>query len=111
MELQGLRFVMLGAGDVDRSVAFYRDALGLPLSGRFGDFAFFDTGAATLALSGELGAGVECVFGASSVERAYAALRERGIVFVNEPRAVNDANWAVNFRDPQGHLLSIYGAR
>jgi catechol 2,3-dioxygenase-like lactoylglutathione lyase family enzyme len=111
MNLQGLRFVMLGAGDVDRCVAFYRDTLGLPLSGRFGDFAFFDTGATTLALSGELATNAEYVFGANSVNETYSALRERGVVFVNEPRPVNDANWAVSFRDPQGHLLSIYGAR
>ena len=111
MELQGLRFVLLGAGDVERSVAFYRDVLGFPLTGRFEDFAFFDTGTTTLALSGELGQNAEFVFAANSVEQAYAALRERGVVFLNEPRPVNDANWAVNFRDPQGHLLSIYGGR
>lgn len=111
--LERLAFVMLAVDDVDRAAAFYRDVLGIPLSGRFGDFAFFDTGEARLALTSELrgdGAahGHECVFGVASVTRAYAALKER-VEFVNEPRAVNDRAWAVNFRDPDGHLLSLYG--
>lgn len=111
--LERLAFVMLAVDDVDRAAAFYRDVLGIPMSGRFGDFAFFDTGEARLALTSELGGdgaanGHECVFGVASVTRAYAALKER-VEFVNEPRAVNDQAWAVNFRDPDGHLLSLYG--
>lgn len=117
MQLESLRFVMLGASDVERSVAFYRDTLGLPMTGRFEGFAFFNTGETTLALSAELGqraaafANAELVFGARSVTGAYARLREAGVEFLNEPRQVNDANWAVNFMDPDGHLLSVYGAR
>jgi len=29
----------------------------------------------------------------------------------NEPRVVNGENWAVNFRDPDGHQCSFYGPR
>jgi catechol 2,3-dioxygenase-like lactoylglutathione lyase family enzyme len=112
--LERLAFVMLAVRDVDRAATFYRDALGLPMTGRFDDFAFFDTGEAKLALTSELGNGAshseghECVFAVPSVEKAYAALRDQ-IQFLNEPRPVNDLNWAVNFRDPDGHLLSLYG--
>ena len=112
--LEGLAFVMLAVRDVDRAATFYREALGLPMTARFEDFAFFDTGDAKLALTSELGSGNsdsqghECVFAVSSVEKAYAALRNQ-IEFINEPRLVNDRSWAVNFRDPDGHLLSLYG--
>jgi len=117
MHIKNLAFVMLGAADVDRSVAFYRDGLGLTLSGRFEDFAFLDTGSVTLVLTGELARsgsaseeGCEVVFAVESVRAAYEALKDR-IAFANEPRLVNPQNWAVNFRDPDGHLLSLYGAR
>lgn len=84
------------------------------MKARFGEFAFFDTGDTTLALNGELvpaeGDSHECVFGVESVTQAHAELRDR-IAFLNEPRAVNDENWAVNFRDPDGHLCSLYGPR
>ena len=111
-----LSFVMLGAANVDRAVEFYRDRLGLTLTGRFEGFAFLDTGTVSLALSGELaqreGAPrrepVELVFSVDSVTRAYEALKDR-IEFVNEPRAVNEQNWAVNFNDLDGHALSLYG--
>lgn len=114
--LERLAFVMLSVDDVDRAAAFYRDVLRIPMSGRFGDFAFFDTGEARLALTSELrgrdgaGYGHECVFGVASVTQAYVALKD-SVVFLNEPRAVNDQAWAVNFRDPDGHLLSLYGPR
>jgi catechol 2,3-dioxygenase-like lactoylglutathione lyase family enzyme len=109
MIVEGLRYVMLGCSDLDASVAFYRDTLGLVLISRFEDFAFFETGEAKLALSGELGR-AEFVLGAKSVVEAHRVLSGRGVKFINEPRQVNEANWAANFRDPGGHLLSIYGA-
>jgi catechol 2,3-dioxygenase-like lactoylglutathione lyase family enzyme len=109
-----LAFVMLGSSDLDVAVAFYGEILGLRLSGRFDNFAFFETGETTLALSGELAAAgdagptQECVFGVASVSRTHAALKDR-IAFINEPRPVNAQNWAVNFRDPDGHYCSFYG--
>lgn len=109
-----LAFIMLGSSDLERSIAFYSELLGFRLSGRFGDFAFFQTGETTLALSAELAApgtspaSHEYVIGVDSVRGAHAALEDR-IAFLNEPRVVNGENWAVNFRDPDGHLLSFYG--
>jgi len=105
---------MLGSSDVERSVAFYRDVIGLRVTGRIEQFVFFDTGATTLAITGVLapaGSGAathECVFGVESVTKTYAALKDR-VEFSNEPRVVSGANWAVNFRDPDGHQCSFYG--
>lgn len=112
--LERLAFVMLAVRDVEHAATFYRDLLGLPMTGRFDAFAFFDTGETKLALTSELGSGEgdsqghECVFAVTSVTQAYAALRG-SIEFINEPRPVNNVSWAVNFRDPDGHLLSLYG--
>lgn len=114
MQIEKLAFVMLAVKDVERGAAFYRDVLGLPLAARFEEFAIFDTGETRLALTSELATGDagpgwhECVFGVASVAQAYDALKGR-IEFINEPRQLNDANWGVNFRDPDGHLLSFYG--
>lgn len=113
----GLSFVMLGAADVDGTARFYSETLGLTMSARFEDFAFFDGGGVTLALSGDLARRVpspseacEFVFGVASVAEAYEALRDR-VTFVNAPRQVNAENWAVGFHDPEGHLLSFYGPK
>ena len=47
---------MLGWSDLERAIRFYTGELGLRVSGRFGDFVLFETGATTLALTGELAA-------------------------------------------------------
>ncbi len=107
---------MLASAGLERSVEFYRDRLGLSLTVRFEDFAFFDCDGITLALSGQLargapesGTATEIVFGVPSVKAAFDELRTSGVEFVNTPRPVNDEAWAVNLRDPDGHLLSFYG--
>jgi catechol 2,3-dioxygenase-like lactoylglutathione lyase family enzyme len=109
---------MLGARDVDASVAFYAETLGLTLSARFGDFAMLDAGAATLVLSAQLARArpasgpepVEIVFAVPSVRAAYETLRERGVAFLTEPHTVDGTNDVANFEDPDGHLLSLYGS-
>ena len=108
--------VMLGVSDIERSVNFYRDQLGFTLQNRFESFAFFDGGAITLALSGDIwnyagkaAGAMQVVLGVDNVKASYAALKEKGVEFINEPRNVNGREWAANFRDPDGHLLSIFG--
>jgi catechol 2,3-dioxygenase-like lactoylglutathione lyase family enzyme len=112
MEIR-LGLIVLGSSDLERSLHFYRELLELPIKARFGEFVLFETGAATLAISGELRAASgetthECVFSVASVTQSYERYKER-IAFINVPRAVNDANWAVNFTDPDGHQCSFYG--
>jgi catechol 2,3-dioxygenase-like lactoylglutathione lyase family enzyme len=114
--LSKIGVIMLGVADTEKSVPFYRDRLGLKLSARFEEFAFFDAGSVTSALSGGLaratgkGAGaVEIVFSVEHIRQAYQALRAAGVEFSGEPRVVSGPNWAANFRDPDGHILSIFG--
>jgi catechol 2,3-dioxygenase-like lactoylglutathione lyase family enzyme len=109
--------VMLGVRDLSRSVAFYRDTLGLAV--RFeipGSFAFLDGGGVTLCLSQPLArasqqvaGATEVVFSVDDVRGAYEALRARGVPFTHEPRNVAGSNWAANFEDPDGHKLSVFG--
>jgi lactoylglutathione lyase len=108
--------IMLGVQDVQRSIAFYRDVLGLPLQAQHESFAFFDAGGCTLALSEGLGSSkpvragaTEVVFGVDDVRANYEALRSKGVAFINEPRAVTGPMFAVNFIDPDGHSLSLFG--
>lgn len=115
MTITGIAHVMLGASDLDRSRAFYRDRLGLAVRHESPGFVFLETGAATLCLSAaharlarEPGP-VEVVLAVASVRAAHAALRDAGVEFLREPANVTGDSWAANFRDPDGHLLSIFG--
>lgn len=108
--------VLLGVTDIQRSTVFYRDTLGLPLLGLHGGLAFFNGGGVTLMLSTELAraaahltGATEVVFTVDSVQAAYDKLLARGVAFLREPRPVTPTDWAANFQDPDGHLLSLYG--
>lgn len=113
--LSKIGVVMLGVSDMAASKAFYVDTLGLQLSGEQGGFCFLQAGGVTLALSKELGppsgerSGVEVVFSVEHVGEAYDGLKAKGVEFRLEPRSVAGPMWAADFRDPDGHTLSIFG--
>lgn len=114
--LSKIAVIMLGVTNLDKSIAFYRDRLGLKLTMQFEGFAFFDAGGLALVLNTGLakatgrGAGAtEVVFGVEHVRPAYDALRAQGVDFSQPPHQVSGPNWAANFNDPDSHILSIFG--
>ncbi len=117
MTITGIANIMLGAADLDRSRAFYRDRLGLAVKQEIPGFVFLETGPVTLCLStaharlAEQPGPLEVVLAVASVDAAYTALKGKGIEFLREPANVTGDSWAANFRDPDGHLLSIFGPR
>jgi len=112
-----LGIIMVGAADVSRSVAFYRDRLGLRVLQQNEGMAFLDAGGVTLVLSAEmrktqnqLAETIELVFNVADVNATYQELNTRGVEFFREPRPITaDSQWVANFRDPDGHLLSLFG--
>ena len=116
LKLAKIGLVQLGVKDLARSVAFYRDQLGLTLQNQFEAFAFFSAGGVTLMLNQDLAklspniaGATEIVFSVEDVRAAHEALRARGVQFTVEPRIVTGAMWAANFNDPDGHHLSVFG--
>jgi len=80
-----------------------------------GDFAFLDGGEVTLALrertAGNNPGMTEVVFELPDVYAAYESLKSKGLVFSTNPRVVTESDArqlvAADFRDPDGHILSI----
>jgi len=108
--------VMLGTRDVQKSIPFYRDLLGLQLTQQFGGFAFFDAGKIMLILSEEharsserVAGATEIVFSVEDVRAAHEALMNQGVNFSKDPFPVTGPMWAAHMLDPDGHLLSIFG--
>jgi catechol 2,3-dioxygenase-like lactoylglutathione lyase family enzyme len=112
-----LHALMLGVRDVEASVAFYTERLGMKPCGRFEEFAFVEMSGTMIVLSGDLSrarppAGpepVEIVLAVDGVRDAYERLRVRGVTFLNEPHTIDGTNDGANFEDPDGHLFSLYG--
>ena len=115
-KLSKIGVIMLGVADVARSVAFYRDKLGLSVKQEIPGFAFLDGGGVTLCLcqplarsTGRGPGATEVVFSVEDVRAAHEALRAKGVAFTIEPRNVSGPMWAANFEDPDGHNLSVFG--
>jgi catechol 2,3-dioxygenase-like lactoylglutathione lyase family enzyme len=110
--------VMLGVRDMERSLEFYRDRLALPVQFSSPEFAFLSAGGVRLVLRrapnqpavSEEGR-TEIVFTVDDVDAAHRVLAGRGVVFRVEPRPVTGDQCAADFRDPDGHVLSIFGPR
>jgi lactoylglutathione lyase len=116
-KLTRVSVVMLGVHDVARSLAFYRDKLGLEVHREIPGFAFVNGGAVTLCLSepaakirGQVAGAGEIVFSVEDVTAAYQALRAKGVQFTHEPRSVSPTTRIANFDDPDGNHLSISGS-
>ena len=114
--LPPVSMIMLGVRDLDKSVSFYRDRLGIDVRQRIPGFAFLDSGALTIVLSEPLAKNVsplagatEVIFSVNDVRASYEALKAQGVEFSQEPRNVSGPMWAANFRDPDGHLLTLFG--
>lgn len=112
-------YVIVNVSEMGRSVAFYRDTLGLSLKFESAGWSEFQTGATTLALHPgvprrvEAGAGPAagtCSLG-FSVERldaTYAELKARGAYFVMAP--TDQANEGIRLAvciDPDGLPISF----
>lgn len=114
-----LAMTMLGVRDLEASCKFYFETLGLRRTGRIADFVFFDAGGGTICLSGEkrpegdqpVNAPVELVLSVTSVADAHERLRARGLGFTSEPHEIGGGMHVAHFRDPDGHLFSLYGKR
>jgi len=121
LRLTSIGNVIVTVEDLERSVGFYRDTLGMTVVRSIpGDFVFLDDGGVTLALRQATGRGrvvpgdVEISFDVDDVQATYLSLRARGVVFRTPPRAVtedadNNRLLATDFRDPDRHVLSITG--
>jgi len=92
-------YTMIVVSDMARSVAFYRDLLGIPLKFESPDWTEFLTGATTLALhggglksdtvsqgNGDKYAGTCSIgFNVEDVDQTYEALKAKGAIFVMPP--------------------------
>ena len=125
VQLDAIHQIAMRITDLERAVAFYRDALGAKLVASFDPpgLAFFQFGGVRLMLSRPEGPdndhpGSPLYFRVEDIQGAYNDLKTRGVEFVDEPHLVHrDAEgtfgtagtetWMAFFRDPDDNLLAI----
>lgn len=109
--------IALTVADVERSVTFYRDALGIKLLFQAPPgLAFFDCGGIRLMLSqpeGDFKPGLSSVlyFRIDDIEGVQSRLKSRGVPFVDEPHLIakmpDHDLWMCFFKDPDGHTMAL----
>jgi methylmalonyl-CoA/ethylmalonyl-CoA epimerase len=109
--------VAVRARDLDASVDFYRDALGLQFLFRAPPgLAFLRCGDLQIMLSAPESPDFDhpcsvLYFEVDDIGTAYRVLAERGVVFLGEPHRVHRAEdhelWMAFFRDPDDNVLAL----
>ncbi|MBN8630669.1 MAG: VOC family protein [Rhodobacterales bacterium] len=126
-----LSLVTLGVADLERSLAFYRDGLGLPTEGIIGqefdhgavvffklaggltlalwkqDDLAFDTGLEKTPVSSTAFALAHNVMRREEVDAVMTAAARAGAGIVKPPQDAFYGGYAGYFRDPDGHLWEI----
>ena len=113
-----LSYAIVFVGDMNRSVAFYRDVIGLPLRFESPAWTEFATDGATLALHRSEGSNPEggnplegagrCRPGLSvpNLDEFHSKMRERKVPCVQEPMQIRGARIA-QYLDPDGLGISV----
>ena len=109
--------IAVTVSDVDRALAFYRDALGLPfLFSPAPTLAFLQAGGVRLMLStpqgaGAVGANSLLYFKVADIEAVFAAVVGRGATPERAPqlaaRMPDHELWTGFLRDPDGNLVGL----
>jgi predicted enzyme related to lactoylglutathione lyase len=119
MKYQGFAWAGLYVENMEASIAFYRDVLGLRLTNNGGSWAHFDAGNGAML---ELFTGGTArpapkepdkqplILGlrVEDFDAAYAELTQKGVRFIGEIGQYNETRWA-HFSDPEGNRLEIKG--
>lgn len=103
--------------DLERSTAFYRDTLGLPVAYEVpGRMSFFDCDGTWLMLSLPEGEGQDhpasvLYFDVDDIGRAHRILAGRSVDFVQPPHKIADVGdrelWMAFFKDADWNLLAL----
>jgi lactoylglutathione lyase len=114
-------YLMIGVSDMDQSVEFYKDILGMPLKFQTNEWTEFQTGETTLALhlsnprtgsttarEGLVAGTLSMGFNVTDLEKTYQELKSKNVRFVMEPKMREEEGIKLAvFLDPDGLEISI----
>ena len=118
LKISTLSYVVIYVSDIAKSMAFYRDKLGMTVKMNQPSWVEFETGATTLGLHAtdnmpEVKDGHPAlIFQVDDVYAAAAALKANGIKLKEEPRQVceegDKVGISADFVDLDGNLLAVF---
>lgn len=111
----GIGQVAITVKELPRSVAFYRDVLGLRFLYEAGSMAFFDCGGTRLMLGPAENHDATwssiIYYKTENIQRSAELLAVRGVHFESQPRIIakmpDHQLWMAFFRDSEGNLAAL----
>lgn len=111
-----ISYVIIYVDHWDKTLSWYKDVLGLPVTCECDGWAEFATGEATLALHGTEGGchghdlkETGICFAVKNVDQTLSVLREREVKIVGKPQTVCEGTRCATIADPEGHTFSLVG--
>ncbi|HYH01354.1 MAG TPA: VOC family protein [Terriglobales bacterium] len=108
-----LGLIMVVVKDMDRSIAFYRDVLGLKLQFQSPEFSQFDAGNIHLGLHAESDRlkahpteSAQFAFYVDNIEQAVAHLKAKGVHILRPPKQEDFGILSI-FTDPDGYHVEL----
>jgi len=106
--------IAIGVSDAARAKDFYQNVLGMKLLFDAGSLAFFQCGEVRLMISpsdAPPGERTILYFRVPDIQQAHAALRARGVEFIQPPHMVarmpDHELWLAFLKDPEGNTLGM----
>ena len=106
-----LKYVIKFVADMDRTVKFYRDVLGLPLKFQSPGWSEFVTGETILALhpasQKNLAGAVELGFNVPDLDKFHKEMEAKGVQFSMPPKKQDFGGLLAQFVDSEGAHCSV----
>ena len=122
--LNKLHQVALLATNLDASVAFYRDVLGLHYMDRYDPpgLAFFNLGSGVRLILSATSSKATLYFLVDDIDSAFRVLAQRGVSFLHKPSMIHRDDegrlgkkgieeWMAFFKDPADNVLALVARR
>jgi predicted enzyme related to lactoylglutathione lyase len=116
--------VALLATDLDKSIAFYRDVIGLRFIAQYDPpgLAFFNLGGGIRLMLSGTASSATLYFTVADLDSAFNGLKSRGAHFLGPPAMIHhdeagdfgkkgNEEWMAFFRDPGGNILALVEKR
>lgn len=111
-----INYVTLVVKDMQKSISFYKDVLGLSVKMNMPQWTEFDTEGTTLALTPETAemtvdpmnnhSGISLGFQVKDLDKAYSDLRKKGASFPMPPMD-QGYGFSATFDDPNGYKITL----
>ena len=117
IQLEKPDYLVIYVSDMARSVAFYRDTLGLPVRFSAPGWTEFNTGGTTIALHKQIAGEARVAepaagqatlsFAVDDLQQAYETLKAEGVEFSLAPQKQVSGITLATLRDPDGFRIGL----